>query len=105
MPTNLPTSAHTRVALDDATLRDFKVAFDAGTLNAVALVERSLARIAAFIPWGVFSFYLPTALSLGTTGMPCIGERRPCSRRSASSARAVSSAPGCRAMTAFRHGP
>jgi hypothetical protein len=52
MPTNLPTSAHTRVALDDATLRDFQVAFDAGTLNAVALVERSLARIAAFIARG-----------------------------------------------------
>jgi len=48
MPTNLPTSAHTRVALDDATLRDFQVAFDAGTLTAQALVERSLARIAAF---------------------------------------------------------
>ena len=48
MPTNLPTSAHTRVALDDATLRDFQVAFDAGTLTAQALAERSLARIAAF---------------------------------------------------------
>ena len=48
MPATAPTRAHRSVALDDATLRDFQAAFDAGTLNAQALVERSLARIAAF---------------------------------------------------------
>ena len=48
MPATTPASAHRRVALDDATLRDFEAAFDAGTLTAQGLVERSLARIAAF---------------------------------------------------------